>query len=53
MVQKNGGADIKGRTITVDSDRLYSLVDLHGQAGEHTLRLELSQASKSSAFTFW
>lgn len=34
------GQDVKDGVITIDVDRLYGVVDLHGNPGEHTLRLE-------------
>lgn len=34
------GADVKDGVVTVDVDRLYHLVDLHGQTENHLLKLE-------------
>ncbi|HXS14771.1 MAG TPA: hypothetical protein VN711_01470, partial [Candidatus Saccharimonadales bacterium] len=49
----SGGADVKDGIATVDTDRLYNLVDLKGKAGSHTLRLEFqSPGVQVFAFTF-
>lgn len=49
----NGGTDVKDDTATVDSDRLYELIDLRGSNGEHTLRLEFDTPGTAAyAFTF-
>ncbi len=45
------GQDVKDGVITVDVDRLFGIVDLHGNPGEHTLRLEF-QSSGVEAYTF-
>ena len=34
------GSDVRDGMVTVDSDRLYHLIDLHGQRATHRLRLE-------------
>jgi cytochrome c biogenesis protein CcdA/thiol-disulfide isomerase/thioredoxin len=53
LVDKNAGADVRDGVATVDSDRLYELIDLHGGNGEHTLRLEFDTPGISAyAFTF-
>ena len=40
-------------TITVDSDRLYTIVDLKGNPGDHLLRLEFSTpGTQPYVFTF-
>ncbi len=50
---QNAGADVKNSSVTVDSDRLYNLIDLKGRYGEHTLRLEfLTPGTQVFAFTF-
>jgi cytochrome c biogenesis protein CcdA/thiol-disulfide isomerase/thioredoxin len=39
--------------INIDSDRLYTLIDLNGNPGEHVLRLDFSgQGIEAYAFTF-
>src|SRR5258708_5716327 len=45
------GTDVKNGIITVDSDRLYTLVDLHGKTGNHILKLEF-QTPGIQAYTF-
>lgn len=46
------GADVKNGVVTVDQDRLYNLVDLHGKPGQHLLRLEFEAGTEVFAFTF-
>jgi cytochrome c biogenesis protein CcdA/thiol-disulfide isomerase/thioredoxin len=47
------GKDISSSTITLDSDRLYEIVDLHGKNEEHLLRLEFeNEGIECFAFTF-
>jgi thiol-disulfide isomerase/thioredoxin len=48
----NGGADVRDGSVTVDSDRLFELVDLGGNTGEHILRLEFTPGIRLYAFTF-
>ena len=50
--QKVAGADVKDGIVTVDSDRLYELIDLKGNAGNHLLKLEFSDGVEAFAFTF-
>ena len=45
------GTDVKNGTITVDSDRLYNVVDLHGKIENHLLKLEF-QTPGIQAYTF-
>ncbi|MGE5041931.1 MAG: cytochrome c biogenesis protein DipZ [Candidatus Levyibacteriota bacterium] len=45
------GKDVKNGIITVDSDRLYHIVDLHGKTENHTLRLQF-QSPGIQVFTF-
>lgn len=45
------GADVKNGIISVDSDRLYNIVDLHGKTENHTLKLEF-QTPGIQAYTF-
>lgn len=45
------GSDVKNGVITVDSDRLYNIVDLRGKTENHILKLEF-QAPGIQAFTF-
>lgn len=50
---ENAGADVKNGIVTVDSDRLYNLVDLHGQPSSHILKLEFqTPGTHAFAFTF-
>ncbi|MDE2026368.1 MAG: cytochrome c biogenesis protein DipZ, partial [Patescibacteria group bacterium] len=47
------GADVQNGIITVDSDRLYNIVDLHGKIETHTLELEfLTPGVQAFTFTF-
>jgi cytochrome c biogenesis protein CcdA/thiol-disulfide isomerase/thioredoxin len=47
------GDDVKNGIVTVDSDRLYDLINLHGQVGTHTLKLKfLTPGIQAFAFTF-
>lgn len=46
------GSDSANGVVTVDSDRLYNLIDLKDTAGEHLLRLEFSPGIQIFAFTF-
>lgn len=48
----NAGADVKNGSVTIDSDRLYNLIDLHGNPGQHFLLLEFSPGIQVFAFTF-
>jgi len=49
----NAGSDIQNGIVTVDIDRLYNLIDLHNQPGQHVLRLEFQTPGISAfAFTF-
>ena len=49
----NGGADVRDGMVTVDSDRLYELIDLGGNTGaERILRLEFTPGIQLYAFTF-
>jgi hypothetical protein len=51
--ESSAGADVRDDAVTVDSDRLYELVDLGTHDGkEHVLRLELSPGIRLYAFTF-
>ncbi len=52
ITSENAGEDIKGSTVSVDSQRLYHLVNLHGKAGEHTLQLEFGPGIQLFTFTF-
>lgn len=46
------GSDVKNGILMVDTDRLYNIVDLHGNAGNHTLLLQLSPGIQAFTFTF-
>lgn len=48
---KVAGADVQNGIITVDKDRLYNIVDLHGKTGTHVLRLDF-QTPGIRAYTF-
>lgn len=49
----NAGQDVQKGIVTVDTDRLYNLIDLHGKQGAHFLRLEfLTPGTQIFAFTF-
>lgn len=49
----NAGNDVKNGIITVDSDRLYEIVDLKNGQGNHILRLEFQTPGiEVFAFTF-
>lgn len=43
--------DVQNGIVTVDSDRLYTLIDLQGNPGEHTLKLEF-QTPNTEVFAF-
>jgi thiol-disulfide isomerase/thioredoxin len=47
------GKDVQDGTVTVDTDRLYELIDLKNNPGKHTLRLEFqTPGTQGFAFTF-
>ena len=47
------GADVSSGEVQLDQDRLYNLVNLHGSAGKHVLRLEFEDSgTEVFAFTF-
>ncbi len=48
----NAGTNVINGYITIDSDRLYNLVDLKGKTGNHQLRLEFQEGISIYAFTF-
>lgn len=53
LVKDFGGSDVVNGVITVDSDRLYNLIDMKNQPGSHVLRLEfVDPGTQSFAFTF-
>lgn len=46
-------ADVAGSTVQVNSERLYHLIDLHGNPGEHILTIEFATpGTEAFAFTF-
>lgn len=50
---KQAGIDVVNGIVTIDSDRLYELVDLKGEAENHILKLEfLTPGTEVYAFTF-
>jgi cytochrome c biogenesis protein CcdA/thiol-disulfide isomerase/thioredoxin len=46
------GEDVKDGSVTVDTDRLYSLANISGPLAEHTIRLEFEDGIEAYAFTF-
>ena len=49
----NSGADVQNGVVTIDSDRLYNLIDLKGNPGSHILKLEFEDSGiEVFAFTF-
>ena len=49
----NAGSDVINGVVTIDSDRLYNLIDLKGNVGVHILKLEFEDAGiEVFAFTF-
>ncbi len=47
------GADVKDGVVTVDTDKLYNVIDLKGKPGDHFLRLEFETPGvEVFAFTF-
>lgn len=50
---KNQGSDVVNGEITIDSDKLYNLIDLKGAPGSHILKLEFENSDiEVYAFTF-
>ena len=50
---ERAGADVTDGIVKVDTDRLYNLIDLKGNAGSHILKLEfLTPGIEAFAFTF-
>ena len=53
LVGSAGGQDVQNGVVTIDSDRLYDLIDLGGVPGEHTLKLHFNGSGiEAFAFTF-
>lgn len=50
--ETNAGIDVKNGNITIDSDRLYNVVDLKSKTENHLLRLEFDEGISVYAFTF-
>ena len=51
--ETTAGADVKKGMVTVPTDRLYHLIDLHGKTENHLLRLEFQTPGiQAFAFTF-
>ncbi len=48
----NMGTDVQNGTVIIDQDRLYNLIYLHNNPGQHLLRLEFSPGIQVFAFTF-
>lgn len=51
--ENNSGTDVKSGVVTVDSDRLYNLIDLRGDNSKHILKLQFDSSGIGAfAFTF-
>ncbi len=50
--ETNAGIDVKNGEVLVDTDRLYELIDLKGQVGNHTLDLKIDNGLQLFSFTF-
>lgn len=50
--EKFAGKDVKNGYILIDNDRLYELIDLKGNPGNHLLKLEFTPGVAAFAFTF-
>ena len=49
----NEGTDVKNGTLTIPTDRLYNLINLHGKTESHLLKLEFdTPGTQGFAFTF-
>ncbi len=48
----SSGKDVVNGFVPITSDRLYELIDLKGNRGEHLLRIEFSPGIEIFAFTF-
>lgn len=49
----NMGADVQNGVVTIDTDRLYNLIDLKGNGGSHILKIEFEDSGiEAFAFTF-
>ncbi|HUQ84760.1 MAG TPA: cytochrome c biogenesis protein DipZ [Candidatus Limnocylindrales bacterium] len=49
---KRAGRDVKNGSVIVDSDRLYELINLKGDTGNHLMKLEFTPGIGAFAFTF-
>jgi cytochrome c biogenesis protein CcdA/thiol-disulfide isomerase/thioredoxin len=50
---KNAGSDVKNGILMVDANRLYNLVNLRGEKGDHLLQLQFKDPGiEAYAFTF-
>lgn len=49
---KSAGKDVKNGYVLIDGDRLYELIDLKGNPGNHLLKLEFTEGIEAFAFTF-
>jgi len=53
LTAEQAGQDVKDGVVTLDSERLYELIDLRGKASQHVLRLEFqNEGTAVYAFTF-
>lgn len=50
--QKSAGKDVRNGYVLIDSDKLYELVDLKGNPGNHILKIEFTDGVEAFAFTF-
>lgn len=50
--EKSAGKDVNNGYVLIDSDRLYELIDLKGNPGNHLLKLEFTPGVAAFAFTF-
>lgn len=49
----DAGSDVRNGIVTVDANRLYNLVNLRGEKGDHLLQLQFEEPGiKAYAFTF-
>ena len=53
VTSANAGTDVKNGVLTIPTDRLYNLINLHGKTENHLLRLEFQTPGiQTFAFTF-
>lgn len=49
---KDEGEDVTNGKVTINEDRLYNLIDLHGPVEDHVLKLKFTKGIQAYAFTF-